>query len=65
MMQVLEHGIAKIRAKPDTKDLHMHVSGLSVHMARVCSRTLSQVNMLTEWVIPEFGEFECDYVTSH
>ncbi|CAK9023884.1 Replication protein A 70 kDa DNA-binding subunit [Durusdinium trenchii] len=23
------------------------------------------VKMLTEWVIPEFGEFECDYVTSN
>jgi len=23
------------------------------------------VNMLNEWVIPEFGEFECDYVTSY
>ena len=21
--------------------------------------------MLTEWVIPEFGEFECDYVSSN
>ena len=23
-----------------------------------------EVNTLNEWVIPEFGEFECDYVTS-
>eukprot|EP00913_Durusdinium_trenchii_P013651 g12818.t1 len=32
------------------------------HMGR--SLHLS-VKMLTEWVIPEFGEFECDYVTSN
>lgn len=50
------------RHQPHTRPLLPPVESSG---ARHKATRTSEVKMLTEWVIPEFGEFECDYVTSH
>ena len=33
-------------------------------ISELVESTDNKVKLLTEWAMPEFGEFECDYITS-